>query len=142
MPAVRPPAEGRAPRLYVAYPQIFVADVERSAEFYAEKLGFAIAYLYGTPPFYGLVERDGIGLNLRHVDAPVMESSLREREILLSANIVAEGVKELFSEFRGRGVEFAQSLKLQPWGATDFIVRDLDGNLLCFASPVRDSGRN
>ncbi len=28
---------------------------------------------------------------------------------------------------------FAQTLKEQPWGATDFLVRDPDGNLLCFA---------
>jgi hypothetical protein len=24
----------------------------------------------------------------------------------------------------------------QPWDATDFLIRDLDGNLICFASPT------
>jgi len=136
-------AKGRqqSPRLCISYPQLFVADVKRAAEFYRQKLGFAIQYLYGEPPFYALVSRNGVGLNLRHVDAPPIEPLLRERESLLSAAIVVEGVKELFLEFKRGGVDFAQALKLQPWDATDFIVRDLDDNLICFASPVSDNDR-
>jgi catechol 2,3-dioxygenase-like lactoylglutathione lyase family enzyme len=121
-------------RLRIAYPQLFVADVQRAAEFYEQKLGFSIAYLYGTPPFYGLVTLDDVGLNLRCVVPPPIDAALRARESLLSANIVVEDVKALFLELQKRGVDFAQALKQQPWGATDFIVRDPDGNLLCFAS--------
>jgi catechol 2,3-dioxygenase-like lactoylglutathione lyase family enzyme len=124
------------PRLSVAYPQLFVTEVDRSVRFYVEKLGFAVAYLYGEPPFYGLVKRDRAGLNIRHVDEPLIEPRLRERESLLSASIPVEGVKQLYLEFKRRGVDFAQPLKLQPWDATDFIVRDPDGNLICFHSPT------
>lgn len=122
------------PRLLAAYPQLFVRDVTRAAAFYRDKLGFAVTYLYGEPPFYGLVERDGVGLNLRHVDQPVMDPALREEESLLSANIPVRAVMALFVEFKERGVAFQQTLKEQPWGAIDFVVRDPDGNLLCFAS--------
>lgn len=66
----------------------------------------------------------------------MIDATLRDREILLSANIPVDGVKELFLEFKQNGVEIAQTLKEQPWGATDFLVRDLDGNLICFASPT------
>jgi catechol 2,3-dioxygenase-like lactoylglutathione lyase family enzyme len=124
------------PRLCAAYPQLFVADVARSAAFFVEKLGFATEYLYGEPPFYGLVTRHGVGLNLRHVDAPVIDPDLRERESLLSASIPVEGIKALFLEFQDRGVDFAQTLKQQPWGALDFIVRDPDGNLIGFGSAM------
>jgi len=142
MPKTRQRAKDQPPpRLCITYPQLFVADVKRSAEFYEQKLGFSIQYLYGEPPFYALVARNGVGLNLRHVDVPLIDPSLRERESLLAAAIVVDGVKELFLEFKRRGVAFAQALKLQPWDATDFIVRDLDGNLICFASPVSDNDR-
>jgi catechol 2,3-dioxygenase-like lactoylglutathione lyase family enzyme len=124
------------PRLCAAHPQLFVADVAQAAVFYRAKLGFTVEYLYGEPPFYGLVSRDGVGLNLRHTDAPPFDAILREQESLLSANIPVEGVEELFAEFRDQGVDFAQSLKHQPWGTVDFIVRDPDRNLLCFASRV------
>ena len=128
--------QGEIQRLCIAYPQLFVADVERSAVFFKDKLGFVIDYLYGQPPFYGLVSRDGVGLNLRHVDEPVFDPSLRERESLLSAAIVMQGIDELFQEYQARHVEFAQTLSQQPWGSRDFIVRDPDGNLICFASRV------
>jgi catechol 2,3-dioxygenase-like lactoylglutathione lyase family enzyme len=122
------------PQLSIAYPQLFVADVTRAAAFYVDKLGFTVTYLYGEPPFYGLVERDHAGLNLRCVERPAIDPALRERESLLSANIPVDGVEALFAEFQDRGVDVAQPLTRQPWGASDFIVRDPDGNLVCFAS--------
>jgi catechol 2,3-dioxygenase-like lactoylglutathione lyase family enzyme len=123
-----------SPRLLVGYAQVFVTDVSAAARFYTEKLAFAVEYLYGEPPFYGLLSRDGVGINLRHVDEPVLDRS-REKD-LLSVSVVVEGVKALFLEFQDRGVEMAQRLKRQPWGASDFIVRDPFGNLLCFAGAV------
>jgi len=44
-------------------------------------------------------------------------------------------IKQLFLEFQSAGVQFHQTLKKQPWGATNFIVKDPDGNLLLFAGP-------
>ena len=132
------PREGAdaPPRLLVGYAQVFVTDVSAAARFYTEKLGFAVEYLYGEPPFYGLLSRDGVGINLRHVDVPVLDRS-RDKD-LLSVSVVVEGVKALFLDFQDRGVEMAQRLKPQPWGASDFIVRDPFGNLLCFAGPVAE----
>jgi catechol 2,3-dioxygenase-like lactoylglutathione lyase family enzyme len=124
-------------RLRIAFPQLFVADVRCAAGFYEKTLGFSIAYLYGEPPFYGLVTRDGVGLNLRWVPSPPIPPVVREQESLLSANIVVDGVKALYLDAQRRGADFAQTLKEQPWGATDFVVRDLDGNRICFASPAR-----
>lgn len=127
------PAGDTVPHLLGAYPQILVTDMDRAARFYADMLGFTVAYLYGSPPFYGLVTRDGAALNLRHVDAP---DALRARaaEQVLAANIPMHGVKAFYLALRDRGADFAQPLEEQPWGATDFILRDPDGNLLCFAS--------
>jgi hypothetical protein len=50
-----------------AEPQLFVQDIGVAAEFYTQKLGFAVAFSYGEPPFYGQVFRDGARLNLRRV---------------------------------------------------------------------------
>ncbi len=38
--------------------QLFVADVRASCDFYTEKLGFTVAFVYGDPPFYAQVTRD------------------------------------------------------------------------------------
>jgi catechol 2,3-dioxygenase-like lactoylglutathione lyase family enzyme len=119
------------PILLAEEPQLFVADIGASCEFYTKKLGFAVAFTYGEPPFYGQVFRDGARLNLRHLDEPAFRPELRGD--LLSASIVLDDAKPLFLEFQAAGVVFHQGLKTEPWGARTFIVCDPDGNLILFA---------
>jgi uncharacterized glyoxalase superfamily protein PhnB len=102
-------------------------------------LGFTIVFTYGEPPFYAQVARDGARLNLRCVEQSVIDPDLRDREELLSASLTvasAEEIEQLFLEFQAAGATFFQMLKREPWGASDFIVRDPDGNLLLFAGPA------
>ena len=122
-----------------AEPQLFVADTKSSCEFFTRKLGFAIAFTYGEPPFYAQVKRDVACINLRCVEQPVIDAELRDREQLLSASLTvatSEEIKALFLEFQAAGVTFFQTLKREPWGARNFIVKDPDGNLLLFAGPA------
>jgi catechol 2,3-dioxygenase-like lactoylglutathione lyase family enzyme len=122
-----------------AEPQLFVTDIKASCDFFAAKLGFAVVFIHGEPPFYAQLRRDGAALNLRHVDRPVIDPALRDREELLSASLTvatAEEIKQLFLAFQAAGVTFFQMLRQQPWGATNFIVKDPDGNLLLFAAPA------
>jgi catechol 2,3-dioxygenase-like lactoylglutathione lyase family enzyme len=122
-----------------AEPQLLVADIERSCAFFQEKLGFSLVFSYGKPPYYAQVARDAARLNLRQVERPVIEPTLRDREELLSVSMTvatAEEIKRLFLEFQSAGVAFAQTLKKQPWRAKNFIVKDPDGNLLLFAGPA------
>lgn len=118
--------------------QLFVADIKTSCDFYTNKLGFTVAFVYGDPPFYGQVARDHARLNLRVVGEPVF-LDIREREHLLSASLTvatADEIKQLFLSYQVAGVLFHQTLKKEPWGARTFIVRDPDGNFILFAGPA------
>ena len=119
--------------LLTAEPQLFVRDVAIATEFYTQKLGFALAFSYGEPPFYGQVFRDGARLNLRHVDNGVVDPARRDTEQLLAASIALDDAEPLFLEYQAAGVEFFQPLRSESWGARTFIVRDPDGNLVLFA---------
>jgi catechol 2,3-dioxygenase-like lactoylglutathione lyase family enzyme len=118
--------------------QLFVADIKTSCDFFSQKLGFSVVFAYGEPPFYAQVKRGRGVLNLRCLDRPAIDPALRERESLLSSdmgvNTHAE-IRQLFLEFQAKGVTFFQTLKREPWGAANFIVKDPDGNLLLFAGP-------
>jgi len=119
--------------------QLFVADVQASCAFFTGKLGFTVAFTYGQPPFYGHVKRDNAAINLRLVCEPVFVGDIREREHLLSASLTlnsAAELRRLFLQYQAAGVDFHQTLKQEPWGARNFIVRDPDGNLLLFAGPA------
>jgi uncharacterized glyoxalase superfamily protein PhnB len=122
-----------------AEPQLFVTDIKRACEFFCEKLGFSLVFSYGKPAYYAQVGRDAARLNLRCVERPVIESMVRDREELLSISMTvatADEIKLLFLEFQSAGVAFHQTLKKQPWGAKNFVVKDPDENLLLFAGPA------
>ena len=119
--------------------QLFVTDIKASCDFFTDKLGFAIDFVYGDPPFYGQVRRDNAQLALRLICEPVFVGDIREREHLLSASITvdtADEIKQLFLDFQAAEVRFHQALKKEPWGARDFVILDPDGNLILFAGPT------
>jgi len=120
------------PRLTRAVPVIWVADVQASAEFFRDALGFAIDFLHGHPAFYGSVSRDGACVHLKFVHEPVLAVGAHDRDGFITALINVENVKALYAEYVTAGVTFAQKLKKQAWGARDFIVRDADGNGISF----------
>jgi catechol 2,3-dioxygenase-like lactoylglutathione lyase family enzyme len=122
-----------------AEPQLFVADIKASCDFFTGKLGFSIVFTYGEPPFYAQVARDAARINLRCVATPPIDPELRDREELLAVSLAvatAEEIKKLFLAYQSAGVTFFQTLRREPWGARDFIVKDPDGNLLLLAGPA------
>ena len=48
--------------------------------------------------------------------------------------IAVDNIKALFLEYQAALAPFHQTLRTEPWGARTFIVRDPDGNLICFAT--------
>ena len=95
-----------------AVPILFVANVETSAAFFRDRLGFAIDFLYGDPPFYGSVSCGAARLHLRFVHEPVFAIGVREREeALLSALIRVDIIADLFAEYQAARIPFAQQLR-------------------------------
>ena len=128
------------PRVGRATPILFTRDVTASARFYRDQLGFEIDFLHGQPPFYGSVSRGGARLHLRFVREPNF-TELETREVsLILATIEVAGVKALFAEYEGRGLDFAQRLTRQAWGGLDFQVRDPDGNVVSFVEHRAPAG--
>jgi len=130
--AADPPPASEHGDLGAAAPTLFVTDFPRALAFFQEKLGFHVAFTYGQPAFFGVVQRGGARIGLRHVDEPVFVGDLPARWHLISVTIEAPNLKALYGEYQAAGVAFYQPLKRQPWGAQDFVVQDPDGNLIGF----------
>ena len=122
------------PSLKYVVPILLVRNVEATAIFFREKLGFKTDFLHGSPPFYGSVSRDGVCLHLRFVHEPFFAQAAALEESVLVVSIQVTNVKGLFEEFKSRGVQFAQKLKKLAWGGTDFHVKDPDGNAISFVA--------
>ncbi len=118
---------------------LFVHNIDASCEFFQTRLGFAVDFVYGDPPFYAQVSRDNVKLALRHMDEPVFVADIRERENLVLASITvatAKEIKQLYLTYQAAGVPFHQTLRKEPWGAKTFVVKDPDGNPILFAGPA------
>ena len=126
--------ESGPPVLKSVAPILFVGDVERSAAWFKDMLGFEIDFLHGKPPFYGAVSRDGVHVHIRFVHEPYFARAAAQEGGLILATIQVLDVRGLFEEFKARGVECPQTLEKQPWGGTDFHVRDPDGNVFSFVT--------
>lgn len=129
-----PRATGGEQSLKNVVPIFFVRNVERSAAWFRDMLGFDIDFVHGKPPFYGSVSRDRVCLHLRFVHEPYFTQVAAHEASLILASIHVADVHALFEELQARGVEFPQTLKKQPWGGTDFHVKDPDGNIFSFVS--------
>lgn len=132
-------ASSAKPKLSATEAMLFVADFDRARDFYVSKLGFRLAFADGTPPFFGLVQRDQGRLCLRLVRERIFLGDIREREQLLAAAVTVDTAAEidgLFREYQTAGVDFFQPMKVDGWGSRNFIVRDPDGNLVMFAGPA------
>ena len=80
-------ATSTAAVITAAEPQLFVADIKASCDFFTGKLGFTVVFTYGEPPFYAQVARDAARINLRCVAKPPIDPELRDREELLAASL-------------------------------------------------------
>jgi catechol 2,3-dioxygenase-like lactoylglutathione lyase family enzyme len=100
-----------------------VRDVRAAAEFYANKLGFIVAFTEGEPPTFAGVNLDRVQIFLsRGTPAPQG----------CSAYFVVGDADQLYEFHRANGVEIVEAPRDQPYHLREYTVRDLDGYYLNF----------
>ena len=110
-------------------PQLVVADIEHSIDFYTNKLGFVIDFRYED--FYAGINKDGCSIHLK-TGKPSLEERKNKR-INEDLDIVfsVEGIENLYEEFSNRSIEIIQPLRNMPYGK-EFYVTDPDGYIIAF----------
>lgn len=127
-------------RLSHAIPALPVRDIARGADFYREKLGFAVVHQEGG---FAIVRRDAGELHLweagderwktRGGESPVKSGAESFLAGTASCRVAVTGIEELYSELLPLGIVHGNAaLTTQPWGCRDFAVTDVDGNLVTF----------
>jgi catechol 2,3-dioxygenase-like lactoylglutathione lyase family enzyme len=120
-----------------AIPNVFVKDFQAALAYYTGPLGFHPLFVYGDIPFYAHVARDEAILAIRHVSKPVIDHTAGED--LLSAFIEVSDVNALHQQLQSSGARIWQAPRDEPWAMRSLIVRDLDDNLIGFASSLSDA---
>jgi len=100
-----------------------VSDVRASAEFYARKLGFVVAFTEGDPPTFA-------GINLDRVQIFLTQGHPAPQAC--SVYFVVDDADELCAWHRSNGVEIVEPPRDQPYRLREYTVRDPDGYCLNF----------
>ena len=110
-------------------PQLVVADIDRSVEFYTKKLGFDLDFRYAD--FYAGIVKDGYSIHLKSGNPSIEERKSKRENENLDIVFSVEGVEELYNEFVNKPVEITQPLCDRPYGK-EFYIADPDGYILAF----------
>ena len=121
-----------------AIPAIPVRDMDRSVEFYGDKLGFTLIH---REDGFAIFRRDEAEIHLwaasdeswrkRAGGSPVVSGTESFIAGTASCRVEVEGIDELYRELRSLGILEPDALpREQWWGSREFHLKDPDGNLV------------
>jgi len=101
-----------------------VPDLEKSATFYREVLGFDIHEI-GDPGWRMYVRDD---CHIMAGECPDATPPVELGEHSYFGYLVVENAEEYFSQITSHDVEVLKSIKDEPWGMREFAIRTVDGH--------------
>jgi uncharacterized glyoxalase superfamily protein PhnB len=121
-----------APQMRALAPVLLVADVVKAAAYYADALGFRAARMWGDPPTFCIVGRDGLEIMLNQVAAGDSFRPNADYDGRFDAYFWVRDADGLFAEFSANGADIVCAPDDLPYGMREFQLRDVDGHLLAF----------
>jgi len=119
-------------------PVLLVKNLVAAADYYRDKLGFTYERLWGEPPDFCMVRRDGQTIMLSQVSG--------RHEIVPHWKVVSQmwnvylwvdDVEAIYQEFVDRGAIIDYGLGIKDYGVKEFGVQDLDGHDIGFGQIIR-----
>ncbi len=124
------------PQFFRAETVLYVHDVTQSTQYYKEKLGFNIDFLFGNPPRHAAVSNGNWTGNMVTIQLSQVPP---ERNITSSGHLyifVSTHIDTLYEAYLANNVEIIHEPESHPWGLREFTIRDLNGHLLRFGTHI------
>jgi hypothetical protein len=119
-----------------ATPVFLVGDVASTMDWYSAHLGFSVRGFPESPPHhFGFLTKGKVEIFLQQLDGYRKPDLYKKREGgVWNVYIHAQGVGELYDVLsKDPDVTILEPLCRQPYGQTEFVIRDLNGYALVFA---------
>lgn len=117
----------RNPRYVIA-----VHDLERSARYYRDVLGFEVREI-GDPGFRFFL-RDECFIMAGECRDALSPEALGDHSYF--AYLEVDDIAKLYDDLITKGVIVVRDLRTEPWGMREFGIRTVDGHRIMFGSPV------
>ncbi|HYX29365.1 MAG TPA: VOC family protein [Pyrinomonadaceae bacterium] len=125
------------PRFNQAAPTFLVNDVEGTVRWYEKQLGFTVYPHPKDPPHvFASICRDGVEIMFQRADGYRKPDLYEARPGgVWDAYIRIQGIAELYEALKDR-VEIKMPLSRQPYGDSEFEVKDPNGYILVFSEQI------
>ena len=110
-----------------------VPDLERSAAFYREVLGFEIRQM--GDPGWRMYVRDACRIMAGECPDATPVAELGDHSYF--AYLVVDDIDAFHEKVAAAGVDFVKALVTEPWGMREFGVRTIDGHRIMFGQEVK-----
>src|SRR4051812_8208261 len=111
----------------VKFASLWVADQDKSYDFYVNTLGFEVKSDLTMPDGYRWLEVRPTDGETTIVLAKVMPGSEEKPSPFPNLVFVADDIEATYADLKAKGVEFIDLPERQPWGWWS-TFKDLDGN--------------
>jgi hypothetical protein len=125
-------------KIHSINPVFPVADVGATIRWYEQELGFAGDPFPSHEPYvFGILRRDGIEIMLQRVENYQKPDlyDLRDGGGVWDAYLRITGLEALYARVKDR-LELKKPLRRQPYGLSEFEVKDLNGYVLVFSELI------
>lgn len=110
-----------------------VKDLEKSADYYKNELGFKTSW---SGDGWHFLTRDSCMVMLG--ECPDDRSAYETRNHSYFAYMDVEKVDALFDDYKSRNVELLSDISDRPWGQREFSIRTIDGHRIMFGEEIKD----
>lgn len=125
-------------RLIGNAPILLAADVQASADYYRDRLGFRYQ-LWGDPPGFSILQRDNCHLMLSCVnDVRHIVPHWKVVNNLWNVYFWVDDARAMFAELKDRGAKIDYELCEKEYGCLEFGIQDLDGYDIAFGEELKD----
>jgi uncharacterized glyoxalase superfamily protein PhnB len=111
---------------------IAVHDLERSAEFYREVLGFEVQEV--GDPGWRFLFKDECFIMAGECPGSTPAHELGDHSYM--AYIEVDGIDRFYEQVRSKNAELTKTLRNEPWGMREFGIRTIDGHRIMFGAPL------
>jgi len=122
-------------KIHSINPVFAVADVGATIRWYEQELGFVgDPFPFHEPYVFGILRRDDVEIMLQCIpnyQKPDLYD-LRNGGGVWDAYLRIEGLRDLYERVKDR-LELTKPLRRQPYGLSEFEMRDLNGYVLVFS---------
>ena len=114
---------------------VATADVQSTVAYYTRVLGFDQHFVFGDPPVYAGIERDGVLLYVARDTG--LASVLKSRtDLHPEVFLWVHNVDEVFKEHKLRGAVIVEEIADRAWDARQYVIEDPNGYHLKIAEPL------